>query len=238
MYPIIIKESNNMLKKIVSNFVLIGSFFYQIEACQKPAESTTPIMMTNVTEGENQIECIQNDVHDLLGAIDAQDELLIKEILQTVDVNYNYKYGNTPLHYAIADGQVSVLKVLVEAGADVNAQNDSGYTPLFEVFQSLFESIGMIYADGMQNAVPEDYYQEYILMAQYLMQSGADITIAYNYHEIKMVQCSNQTLSEIIASVINEFSDPMQLSYMSDDEKDCARKVISYLDKLQAVLIV
>jgi hypothetical protein len=178
------------------------------------------------------------DAHDLLGAIDNQDELLIKEMLQTGDVNYKYKYCNTPLHYAIGDGQVSILKVLVKAGADVNAQNDFGYTPLFEVFQSLFESIGMVYADGMQNAVSEDYYQEYILMAQYLVQSGADITIVYNYDEIELVQCSNQTLSEIIASVITELSDRIELSDVRDDEKDCARKVISYLEKLQAVLIV
>ncbi|MDP3787743.1 MAG: ankyrin repeat domain-containing protein [Candidatus Chromulinivorax sp.] len=177
-----------------------------------------------------------DDERDLLSVIDSQDELMIKDVLQTVDVNDTYYKGNTPLHYAIGDGQVSIVKILVEAGADVNAQNDYGCTPLFEVFASLLESILMIYIDGMQDAVPEDYYQEYILMAEYLVQSGADLTITYNYDGIEGIRDLHQTLPETIICAKTALCDKIQVSD-SDNEKDCARKIISYLDKLQAVLI-
>ena len=35
-----------------------------------------------------------------------------------------------PLHLAARDGQVEIAQALITAGADVNAQNNSGYTPL------------------------------------------------------------------------------------------------------------
>ena len=40
------------------------------------------------------------------------------------------KNGNTPLHLSTARGQVEVAQLLIENGADVNAQNDEGSTPL------------------------------------------------------------------------------------------------------------
>lgn len=38
--------------------------------------------------------------------------------------------GNTPLHRAIRANQLAVAKVLLEAGAQVDAKNSGGYTPL------------------------------------------------------------------------------------------------------------
>merc|ERR1712037_414688 len=38
--------------------------------------------------------------------------------------------GNTGLHCAVEGDQVEVVKLLVEAGADVNATNRYGFTPL------------------------------------------------------------------------------------------------------------
>jgi hypothetical protein len=39
--------------------------------------------------------------------------------------------GDTPLHYAAGEGQDEVLRLLVQRGADVNARNGEGQTPLF-----------------------------------------------------------------------------------------------------------
>ena len=39
-------------------------------------------------------------------------------------------YGGTPLHWAAAFGQPDIAAMLIDAGANVNAKDDSGYTPL------------------------------------------------------------------------------------------------------------
>lgn len=38
--------------------------------------------------------------------------------------------GDTPLHFAALQGNLSVVRLLVEAGSDVNVRGESEYTPL------------------------------------------------------------------------------------------------------------
>ena len=45
-----------------------------------------------------------------------------------VDPDYTDKKGNTALHYAIKMGRVSVVKVLVLNGADIEIENNAGQT--------------------------------------------------------------------------------------------------------------
>src|SRR5262249_37712533 len=44
--------------------------------------------------------------------------------------HYNSDWGSTPLHFAAASGQRDAVMALLSAGADVNARNDHGVTPL------------------------------------------------------------------------------------------------------------
>ncbi len=46
-------------------------------------------------------------------------------------VNQRNPFGDTPLHTVCSWGEVSLAKVLLDAGADVNALGDHGCTPLF-----------------------------------------------------------------------------------------------------------
>ena len=46
------------------------------------------------------------------------------------DVNIADKYGNTPLHLAVAAGDDEMIKTLIAAGANVNAVNKEGKTPM------------------------------------------------------------------------------------------------------------
>ena len=40
------------------------------------------------------------------------------------------EHGGTPLHWAAAWGRVAMAKRLMEAGADANAKDNNGFTPL------------------------------------------------------------------------------------------------------------
>lgn len=48
-----------------------------------------------------------------------------KSILNSVNKNFN-----TPLHLAILEESISIVKLLVENGANINLKNKEGYTPL------------------------------------------------------------------------------------------------------------
>jgi ankyrin repeat protein len=54
------------------------------------------------------------------------------------NVNYSSPTLNTPLHIAAVNGFNSAIKLLINAGANVNAQNNFGETPLMHVVSNLW----------------------------------------------------------------------------------------------------
>lgn len=70
--------------------------------------------------------------------------------------------GFTPLHYAVYSGDLEVVKLLVENGADVNATDYCGYAPIHVAVDFL-------------------YGQEGAEILQYLIGQGADLTAETNY---------------------------------------------------------
>jgi ankyrin repeat protein len=54
----------------------------------------------------------------------------LQRLIKTAGVKQKDKHGTTPLHQAAASGSVEAVRMLVAAGAEVNAANDFGATPL------------------------------------------------------------------------------------------------------------
>ena len=55
---------------------------------------------------------------------------IVQKLIEAgVNVNVS-KNKHTVLHYACDQGQLEVVKLLLEKGADVNAKNEEGETPL------------------------------------------------------------------------------------------------------------
>lgn len=52
-----------------------------------------------------------------------------------VDINSKDSFGRTALHYAAANGDVKMVKLLIEAGVDPNAKNNALETPLMKACQ-------------------------------------------------------------------------------------------------------
>jgi len=52
------------------------------------------------------------------------------KLMQQYKAEANASFHNTPLHRAALEGNLEEVKKLVEGGADVNAKNTIGITPL------------------------------------------------------------------------------------------------------------
>ena len=63
----------------------------------------------------------------MMAALKGQQDLVAKLIARDADIN---KTGWTPLHYAATNGHISVMKVLLDKYAFIDAQSPNGTTPL------------------------------------------------------------------------------------------------------------
>jgi ankyrin repeat protein len=55
---------------------------------------------------------------------------MLQGLIKTAGVKQKDKHGTTPLHQAAANGSAEAMRLLVEAGAEIDAVNDFGATPL------------------------------------------------------------------------------------------------------------
>lgn len=65
--------------------------------------------------------------------------------LPVVSVDCRNGYGDTPLHIVSCWGDCEAIDILVEAGADLNAVGESGFTPLhYAVEQNKLDAIAKL----------------------------------------------------------------------------------------------
>ena len=75
-------------------------------------------------------------MEDRFGLLPVQNALAFRNIemasiiLDHMDLNHRYQYGDTLLHLACSTGNVDLIKLLLEKGGNVNVKNDQGLTPL------------------------------------------------------------------------------------------------------------
>src|SRR5262245_23362123 len=88
---------------------------------------------------------------DLLLAIRKNDVESVKALIAgKVNVNAKYRYDRTPLSFATDRGNSAIVKLLLDAGADVNAKdNFYGATPLsWASSKGYVEIVGMLLQRG------------------------------------------------------------------------------------------
>jgi ankyrin repeat protein len=69
-------------------------------------------------------------------------ELLIEKMRVPIDIKSGD--GKTALHFAAAEGWGDVVKYLVDKGADLNAQDDNGDTPVYYAIRYKYPSLAKI----------------------------------------------------------------------------------------------
>ena len=91
---------------------------------------------------------------------EAFDREIMRKVLGGADVNTADEWGNTFLHKAVDNGTLRLVKFLVKRGANVNAENLQGWTPLHNAVAHKEVSVRR-----------DDAYH----LTKYLLDHGADI---------------------------------------------------------------
>lgn len=93
--------------------------------------------------------------------------------------------GNTPLMYGCAGGHEEVVRVLLEAGANVEDHNENGHTPLMETASAGHVQVAKILLEHgaginthsnefKESALTLACYKGHLEMVRFLLEAGAD----------------------------------------------------------------
>lgn len=93
--------------------------------------------------------------------------------------------GNTPLMYGCAGGHEEVVRVLLEAGANVEDHNENGHTPLMEAASAGHVPVAKILLEHgaginthsnefKESALTLACYKGHLDMVRFLLEAGAD----------------------------------------------------------------
>ena len=129
-------------------------------------------------------------------------------------VNVRSESRSTPLHWALRghdfkDGSViSVLRLLLEQGADINAQNQDGRTPLHMAsFDRALEVVRLLLEHGADVEVKNKYGRTPLHLASFdgalevirlLLEHGADVEVKDKYGETALQDATHSRHHEIV----------------------------------------
>lgn len=154
---------------------------------------------------------------------------------------------DTPLHWALKNGQVYASKLLIDNGADVNAKNNDGHTPLHYacVFGHVDAAKLLIHNEANVNAKDNDGYTPlhcacengHVDVAKLLIEKGADVNAKNNdgntAHRLAMMK-GHQELAILMVTEemkLLGFSGPPQESMAKRAVKELAKEGAKHIVK-------
>ncbi len=160
--------------------------------------------------------------NDFTQAIRANDLAALNRLVRDrKNVTVENKLRATPLHYAASFGSAEAVSLLLAAGADPNARNSSGGTPLlygawnFERTRSMVDKGGDVQAANKQGVTPLmvacSIYGN-TAAVQYLTDKGANVHALDEFHSDALINCAEHGDTESISLLIARGADAHTVS--------------------------
>lgn len=150
---------------------------------------------------------------------DKLDIETVLEIIKSDKVNKRNLSGENPLHEACSQGQIELIKLLIEAKADVNSRDKyNGYTPLIHAsFGGDLEIVKLLIKTGADvnvaasttddTALAIASFHGHTKVVKLLLESGADISVLNIFEKTALMIASEEGHSEIVDSLIKSGAD-------------------------------
>jgi ankyrin repeat protein len=108
------------------------------------------------------------------------------------------RYGRSPLHVAVIEGQAEQCRALLRDGAPSDAQDDNGWSPLhFAVQQGSREIVDALLAAGADPNVRDSNGNTPLLTAVFNSRGRGDIIAALRAAGADPFACNNRAVSAL-----------------------------------------
>ncbi|XP_055454377.1 ankyrin repeat domain-containing protein 31 [Psammomys obesus] len=125
-------------------------------------------------------------------------------------INKRNAKGESQLHVASRRGNLSVVKVLIESGADVNLKDYAGWTPLHEASNKGFEDVIMellkaganVNCENIDGILPlhDAVVGNHLKAAEILLEHGADPNQKDQKQKSALEEAKNENMKELLKS--------------------------------------
>ena len=164
----------------------------------------------------------EKNLESVIGLLDRHPELVAPQDATHPMDGCRDTDQNTPLHYACAVGVLEIVKVVIEAGADLNSPNKFGSTPLHEASDRNFDTIvdhlllrgaKATCVDLLANS-PLHYCSSkgHVATCKLLLQGNADVTAVGEHGYTPLHLAAMRGHPAIIVELLDFGADPTRKS--------------------------
>lgn len=153
------------------------------------------ILLSSSLSAQNIFELIRKNKVDEIRKLIDKDPAVIKAVTK--------KHKETPLHKAVKQGRKQIVQLLLDKGADVNAKNGSGKTPLFltsdkEIADLLIGKGANVNEKDIVGGYSPLHFVDDLAVAQLLIKKGANVNAKNEYGDTPLHSVKHADVAQLL----------------------------------------